>query len=215
MSQARRDAIETSATWKSFIRAFGLDNRAQERFLHYIHLLCEWNRKFNITRIVRIDDIIRYHLSDALMLTRCITISDYHALCDIGSGGGIPGLAIAIMHEYMPVTLLEVNLKRVSFLRMVIDRLELSAVSVDTRDFRTFIRLYNGSEIDLVVARASLAPNELIRIFKPSSALRNATLVYFASDAWQAPESVIDYITEQLPYTVGEKKRKYIIMRKQ
>jgi hypothetical protein len=59
----------------------------------------------------------------------------------------------------------------------------------------------------LVLARASLQLDELLRIFKPSSFLKTATLVYWASKKWIPTEQEKEYLEKCVEYDVGQKQR--------
>jgi 16S rRNA G527 N7-methylase RsmG len=108
--------------------------------------------------------------------------------------------------------LIEVNQKKASFLRTVIATLGLSNIDVYTQDWRTFLRTTHY-DVDLFLARASLQPAELMRIFMPSSLYKKATLVYWASDQWQAVASEKKYLNNSIAYTVGNKSRKLIFFK--
>ena len=94
----------------------------------------------------------------------------------------------------------------------VIKQLGLKNVHVIDQDWRTFLRKTHYP-IDLFCARASLAPEELIRIFKPSCPYNGAALIYWASTSWQADAQVAPFVEKEVPYTVGNKKRKFVFLR--
>ncbi len=201
------DAI---GAWSQFVQREQLSIEQQDLFASYLSLLLEWNDKMNLTRITSIEDVIAYHFQDSLRLGDFLDFTHIKSMCDVGSGAGFPGIALKIKYPHLTVTLLEVNAKKVSFLRHVIDVLHLASITVSDYDWRTFLRVA-PTPIDLFCARASLQPDELIRVFKPTCAYTHATLVYWASAQWhvEAPEQ--PFLTADHTYIVGDKTRRYII----
>ena len=118
-------------------------------------------------------------------------------------------------------------LKKVYFLNLVAKTLGLKNVTVCSEDWRTFLRSTSeklkedmdprlredegrgkddGNQV-LVVARASLQVDELLRMFKPSSHLKNGTLVYWASKKWVPTVQEKEYLKSCVEYNVGQKQR--------
>ncbi len=146
------------------------------------------------------------HFDDSLSILKHYDMSKISNLIDVGSGGGFPGIPLAIMLPHVQVCLIEVNLKKVYFLKLVAQTLGLQNISVVSEDWRTFLRSTEQS-VDLVVARASLQVNELLRMFKPSSYLKDATLVYWASKKWIPTDQEKEYLKSCVEYQVGQKQR--------
>ncbi len=110
------------------------------------------------------------------------------------------------------VTLIEVNTKKIQFLDTVITELGLSdRISVFDEDWRTFLRT-TSENIQLFCVRASLQPEELIRLFKPASPYKNSVLVYWASSTWQPSTAVAPYITKDIAYTILNRNRRLILL---
>lgn len=193
--------------WKIFVNKYDLSEQKQELFKKYFDLIVQENQKYNITAITSVQGVCMDHFYDSLSLTKLYDMQKITSLADIGSGGGFPGLPLAIMNEHVTINLVEVNQKKINFLNMVKDELGLKNVVVHTVDFRTFLRTFEGS-IDVFTARASLSLKELLRIFKPSSNFNQATLIYWASQKWVSTEQESVYLKECLDYNVGDKQRK-------
>ena len=88
-------------------------------------------------------------------------------------------------------------------------QLGLTDVDFVSQDWRTFLRSTNHP-VDLVLARASLHPDELVRMFKPSCPYNKARLVYWASNTWQPEKTEMPYLQREEAYLIDDKKRKYI-----
>jgi len=100
----------------------------------YVELLLAANQRINLTRIVEPDEIERRHLLDALTVALpCLDAlrSGVPWWClDVGSGGGVPGIPLAIVFPSLRVTLLESVGKKAAFLRDAVAELGLSQVTV-------------------------------------------------------------------------------------
>lgn len=198
--------------WGSFVGRFALTVRQQEQFLSYLQFLLEENAKFNITAITDFTAIINDHFTDALALSEKIDLTKIMKLIDVGSGGGLPGVPLKILYPHLSIILIEVNQKKASFLEQLAERLNLDQIEVCDQDWRSFARGYDGN-VDLVVSRASLSVEELFRMFKPSSVLKSAMLVYWASKFWNATEQEATFLIKEESYYVDHKLRRLIFFK--
>ncbi|RAU48497.1 MULTISPECIES: 16S rRNA (guanine(527)-N(7))-methyltransferase RsmG [unclassified Pseudomonas] len=95
------------------------------RLLGYLALLIKWNKAYNLTAVRDPDEMVSRHLLDSLSLVPFI---QGERQLDVGSGGGMPGIPLAIMFPDMDVTLLDSNGKKTRFLTQV--KLELQLVNL-------------------------------------------------------------------------------------
>jgi len=114
------------------VAALGLDvdAAAQTKLLAYIALLDKWNRTHNLTAIREPERMITHHLLDALATLPHLPEAEMLRLIDVGSGGGLPGVPLAIARPQWRVTLLDSNRKKAAFLRQAVAELALANVSV-------------------------------------------------------------------------------------
>jgi 16S rRNA (guanine527-N7)-methyltransferase len=82
--------------------------------LALVDLLVKWNRTYNLTAIRDPEAIVSHHLLDSLVLARYIRCG---RVLDVGTGGGFPGLPLALARPQCDVTLLDSNQKKTAFLR--------------------------------------------------------------------------------------------------
>lgn len=195
--------------WQKFVSKEELTLEQTQRFEQYLLLLREWNEKINITRIIEVPDIVAFHFQDSIRIKDFVDISKRVGICDVGSGGGFPGIPLSILFPEVPMILLEVNTKKIAFLETVIETLQLSKCQVSSLDWRTFLRAA-PFEIDLFCARASLKPEELVRIFKPGCAYKDALLVYWASKQWMPTDAESIYLRKKEIYKVDTQQRVFI-----
>lgn len=196
--------------WGKFVVDERLSEQQAENFLRYLLLLQQESKKINITTITEPQSIVSYHFRDSLRLFDLADLKKPKGIADIGTGGGFPGIPIAIKYPEIPMILIEVNHKKNRFLNAVIQELGLKQVLVVDLDWRTFLRKTEYS-IDLFVARASLQPEELVRAFKPSSVYKHAQIVYWAASSWEPIAQVESFIKGEYSYKVGNKKRKLVL----
>lgn len=100
-----------------------LSARQVEQFFIYINELIRWNKKINLSGITDTDSIITKHFVDSL--TVCRYLRQDSTLLDIGTGGGFPGIPLAIADSSYCVHMLDSRSKRVYFVRNVIRKLGL------------------------------------------------------------------------------------------
>ncbi len=201
-----------AALWDDFFSQRSLTKVQQDQFQAYYRLLVETNELHNLTTITDLKKVLADHFDDSLALEKFVNCSELSALADVGTGAGFPALPLKIAYPHLSLVLIEVNHKKIQFLKMVVEVLGLSDVIISDLDWRTFLRKTDYS-IDLFCSRASLAPEELIRMFKPSCAYRNATLVYWASQHWEPVAAVIPCIERKEAYEVDTKMRQLIFLR--
>lgn len=101
------------------------------RLAQYLDLLLEANQRFNLTAVRDRDLAWRRLILDSLTLLPGLeSLSQGSALIDVGSGGGLPGIPIAIAIPDLKVTLLETTGKKARFLEQCVSDLELASVRV-------------------------------------------------------------------------------------
>ncbi len=199
----------TELLWQQFAEKNNLSPEQVEQFKEYYSLIIYSNELFNLTAITELPAALAYHFTDSLILGSFIDLSKTNSIADVGTGAGLPGLALKIGYPQLKVFLIEVSHKKVEFLRMVIEKLGLENIEVCDLDWRTFLRK-TDYQIDLFCARASLQPEELVRMFQPSSPYKNSQLVYWASDFYElGPKEKLFFKKEEV-YTVKNKKRKLV-----
>ncbi len=92
---------------------------------HY-RLLGEANNQFNLTRLIAPAEAVRWHYLDVLAALPCFTASDLpDRWVDIGSGGGFPGLVLAVARPDWQLILTERRAKKAAFLRQCVTELDL------------------------------------------------------------------------------------------
>ena len=124
-----------------------------EKFDKYMQLLLEWNEKINLTAIIEPDEVKIKHFLDSLTVLKYI--NDEDKVIDIGTGAGFPGIPLKIMKPDAKITLLDSLNKRINFLNLVIEELELKNIEAIHGRAEEFARnkLYR-EKYDVAVSRA-------------------------------------------------------------
>ena len=131
------------------------------QFARYADLLIEWNAtRMNLTRLTAPRDVAVKHFLDSLALLTVLTPPPGARVLDVGTGAGLPGLALKIARPDLDMTLMEGTAKKLQFCRAVADDLGLVGVeTVHARAEEAARRVELGGKFDLVAARA-VAPLE-------------------------------------------------------
>lgn len=144
--------------------AIELDDRARERFGRYLELILEGNERAGITSLTDPAEIQRRHLAESLSLLVALRTAGIlpsgstQRIADLGSGGGFPGIPMAIADPGLDLVLVESHGRRAAFLQAAIEALALEhaeVVPMRAEDAGRARAL--RATFDLVTARA-LAP---------------------------------------------------------
>jgi 16S rRNA (guanine527-N7)-methyltransferase len=135
------------------VAALGLDvdAAARTKLLAYIALLDKWNRTHNLTAIREPERMVTHHLLDALATLPHLPEAATLRLIDVGSGGGLPGVPLAIARPQWRVTLLDSNRKKAAFLRQAIAELAFANVAIAAMRAEDYIP---DTPFDVAISRA-------------------------------------------------------------
>lgn len=106
-----------------------LSDAQQEQLIAYLALLNKWNKAYNLTAVRDPAEMVSRHLLDSLSVAPHVEQSGSRWL-DVGSGGGMPGIPLAILFPERLFTLLDSNGKKTRFLTQVKLELKLDNVEV-------------------------------------------------------------------------------------
>ncbi len=103
--------------------------------VEYIQLFHKWNKTYNLSSIRNIESQVDRHLLDSLSVAPYIEADN---VIDVGTGGGLPGIPLAIMFPEKKFTLLDSAGKKTRFLFQVKTQLKLDNVQVENRRVESF-----------------------------------------------------------------------------
>lgn len=113
-----------------------ISDDTQEQLLGYLALLEKWNKVYNLTAVRDPQDMVVLHLLDSLSVLPYI---DDSALLDVGSGGGLPGVVLAIVKPDLPVTTIDTVQKKAIFMRQAKGELGLDNLTVEHNRVERFL----------------------------------------------------------------------------
>ncbi len=133
------------------LEALGLDpsGPVRDRLLAFSALLLKWNRVYNLTAIRDPEQAITHHLLDSLAVLPCL--EGVGTLADVGSGGGLPGIPLAIVRPDLAVTSIEAVSKKASFQQQA--RIELGLANLTIINERVE-NVRTDTPFDAIISRA-------------------------------------------------------------
>ncbi|MFA7270868.1 MAG: 16S rRNA (guanine(527)-N(7))-methyltransferase RsmG [Sterolibacterium sp.] len=132
---------------------------AQEKLLAFAALLGKWNKVYNLTALRDEQQVISHHLLDSLAVLP--HLGNAKRLADIGSGGGLPGIPLAIARPELQVALVESNQKKSAFQQQAKIELGLANVSVHCERVEAW---QPEEKCDVVISRAFSDLAEFVRL---------------------------------------------------
>jgi 16S rRNA (guanine527-N7)-methyltransferase len=128
----------------------GLDlpEPVRDRLIAYVELLAKWNRAYNLTAVRDPAEMVTRHLLDSLAV---LPHFDAQRTIDVGTGGGLPGIPLALVFPERQFVLLDSNSKKTRFLIQVKAELGLENVTVVHERVEAF---QDDSGFDCIITRA-------------------------------------------------------------
>jgi 16S rRNA (guanine527-N7)-methyltransferase len=127
--------LEAPASFLERCEAYGLgfEEGELERYGHFLAHLLDANRKMNLTGVTDPEEAWTKHVFDALTLVPVLgELGDGARVVDVGSGGGVPGIVLAIALPGVSFTLIDATTKKTAFLGQVAAALRLENIEVVT-----------------------------------------------------------------------------------
>jgi 16S rRNA methyltransferase gidB len=164
---------------------YPLTDRQKEQYERYFELLVEWNEKINLTAITEKDDVYLKHFYDSIAPILQGLIQNHPIrLLDIGAGAGFPSLPMKILFPELDVTIIDSLNKRINFLHLLAEELDLDGVHfyhgraedfAQDKEFR--------AQFDVVTARAVARMQVLSELTIPYLKVGGRLLALKASNA--------------------------------
>ncbi|WP_417205917.1 16S rRNA (guanine(527)-N(7))-methyltransferase RsmG [Antarctobacter sp.] len=164
-------------------QALGCDvsRETLERLEHYLSLLEKWNPRINLIARSTLSDVIQRHFVDSAQIA-ALDHNPRGAWVDLGSGGGFPGLVVAILKAETapdrPVILIESDTRKATFLRTVIRETGMTSKVLTQR-----IEEAPPQDATTLSARA-LAPLSKLLDFSARHLSHSGTALFMKGETW-------------------------------
>jgi len=141
------------------------------RLDQYCHLLWDWNSKINLTRHTDFEKFVARDLVDSLAFARFLNPGEN--VLDVGTGGGVPGVVLAILRDDLQISLCESVGKKARTVADIVEKLGLSVPVLHARAEDILI----DQRFNTLVIRAVARLKKLLEWFKPHWAAFDRMLV--------------------------------------
>ena len=146
---------------QSITKYFNLSERQKEQFETLGTLYLEWNEKINVISRKDIDNLYVNHILHSLSIAKFINPVDGTRILDMGTGGGFPGIPLAVMFPKCHFHLIDRIGKKINVARNIADSIKLDNVTFQHGDIAECRDKY-----DFVVSRAVMRLDGLLPLIK-------------------------------------------------
>lgn len=136
-----------------------LSSEQQNKIISFVKLLEKWNAAYNLTAVRDPVQMIPLHILDSLCLLP--HMKGVSSVLDVGTGGGLPGIPLAIACPEIAFQLVDSQQKKINFVQHVITSLQLANVSATQQRVET---INVSSQLDMVVSRAFASLDEFVKL---------------------------------------------------
>jgi 16S rRNA (guanine527-N7)-methyltransferase len=147
----RHNTVETRQLLEEGVAELQLNLQSDQlnQLMSYLELLIKWNGVYNLTSVRNPPDMVRQHLLDSL--SAAFAFNQAKNVLDVGSGGGLPGVVLAIVYPELHVAMIDTVNKKTAFLQQVKAELGLNNVTVYTGRVE---QLQAPKPFDVITSRA-------------------------------------------------------------
>lgn len=166
----------SASTWN-------VSRETEERLDAFQDLVRKWNPRINLVSAGSLTDLATRHIADSILVNSVVSDGVQRWL-DIGSGGGFPGIVVAILRPETEVVLMESDQRKAQFLRTARRELRLNATIHSER-----VESAAPQQADVVSARA-LAPLNLLLHYATRHAKEGSVFVFPKGQTWEDEHQV-------------------------
>ncbi|MFZ6816179.1 16S rRNA (guanine(527)-N(7))-methyltransferase RsmG [Undibacterium sp. Rencai35W] len=153
------DAVALRASLAEGVKALPLtlSDGQLDQMIAYLALLSKWNNVYNLTSIRDPKEMVKQHVLDSL--SAAPAFKDASNVLDVGAGGGLPGMILAIVYPHIRISMIDTVSKKTAFLNQAKTELGLSNVTVYTNRVES---LQLADKFDVITSRAFSELNNFI-----------------------------------------------------
>ena len=138
-----------------------------EQFEAYVAELLSWNTKINLISRKMTDHVWSRHILGSMSFQFHFDLPERCKVLDLGTGGGLPGIPIAILNPKIQVTLLDSIAKKIKAVNEIISALKLANVNAVCARAEELKAKDSGSKFDFVISRAVAPVADLVMWSRP------------------------------------------------
>lgn len=196
-----------------------LTDQQKFQFERYFELLVEWNEKINLTAITEKEEVYLKHFYDSIAPNLQGLIENQEIkLLDIGAGAGFPSLPMKILYPQLEVTIIDSLNKRINFLQLLAEELDLEGVHFYHGRAEDFAQdKHFRAQFDIVTARAVARMQVLSELTIPYLKVGGKLLALKASNAPEelteaknALNLLFSKVEDNISYTLPNGDPRYI-----
>ena len=189
------------------------------QFERYFELLVEWNQKINLTAITEKEEVYLKHFYDSIApILQGLIANQEIKLLDIGAGAGFPSLPMKILYPQLDVTIIDSLNKRINFLQLLAEDLDLEGVHFYHGRAEDFAQdKHFRAQFDIVTARAVARMQVLSELTIPYLKVGGKLLALKASNAPEelteaknALNLLFSKVEDNISYTLPNGDPRYI-----
>ncbi len=142
--------------------AMELTEGQAQKLSRFADLLIKWNESYNLTSITSPKDVLDLHLVDSLALAKCSgdLLNGSKTVLDVGSGGGLPAIPLAIVRPELEITMVDAVQKKTIFQRQAISMLRLKNIKAE----HTRVEQIKDRTFDVITSRAFASLSDMIHL---------------------------------------------------
>ena len=138
-----------------------LTGKQIEQFEALFDLYVEWNEKINVISRKDIHNLYEHHVLHSLAIAKFTDFTPQSRILDVGTGGGFPGIPLAILFPEQEFVLIDSIRKKIRVVNEVADAISLTNVEAIHRRIQNEKRKF-----DFVVSRAVMSMSELVKLLR-------------------------------------------------
>ena len=138
-----------------------ITDEQKQQFEKLEQLYTEWNEKINVISRKDMDGLYEKHILHSLGIAKVMPFADGTKVLDVGTGGGFPGIPLAILFPEVSFMLIDSIGKKIKVAQAVADALQLSNVRTSHKNV-----IEEKEKYDFVVSRAVMQMGDLVRLVR-------------------------------------------------
>jgi len=107
-----------------------VNSKQLDMLWEFMNFLQSENKKYNLTGIEKLEEMISRHILDSAVLPAMVDITNWDDILDVGTGAGFPGMVLKILYPDLKVTLMDSRLKRIMFIKSLLARLKIESTGI-------------------------------------------------------------------------------------